>query len=256
MINPPPSQTVPHESLCRQCIEHMGRTVDILASRVPAPVLIDHHGKRVFRYTEQTIHQAIVLKLARLVSNLGAALLLLKSGYVHEQAALQRMITEGDEDVMFLALGVLTNDITELHSRFLDAFWEEEFDQPTALESTQKRPSIPRKSVNAWIARHPYSGIDESTGAALTTTLHKAYSGFVHGAAPQILDFYGGNPPRFHMKGMLRTPRHKEHAEDLLNYFYRAIAAFAFAAKAFGDEEMFADIREFSRDFAQETGVG
>jgi hypothetical protein len=101
-----------------------------------------------------------------LVSNLSAAQLLLRNGYAQEQGALQRMIEEGDEDITFLTLAIMSNDITDLHKRYLAAFWEEEFDQPTAIKSAQRRPSIPRKNINAWIARHPLSGIDESTGVA------------------------------------------------------------------------------------------
>jgi hypothetical protein len=244
-----------HANLCAECIKNMGRTVHILASRVPAPVLIHLHGKPFVRYTEQTIYQAVILKLARLVSNLSAAQLLLDNGYVQEQGALQRMIDEGDEDIMFLALAILSNDITELHQRYLAAFWMEEFDQPTAMQSTQRRPSIPRNKINAWIAQHPLSATDESTGVALTTTLHKTYSGYVHGAAPHIMDLYGGSPPRFHMRGLLGTPRHRDHTDDLLNYYYRAIIAFAFAAKAFGDETQFASIGEFSNHFSAQTGM-
>jgi hypothetical protein len=248
-------QSMTNESLCAACIGNMMRTVQILAARVPAPVFVDMHGHTHIRYKEKTIQQAVVLKLARLVSNLNAAQLLLNNGYVQEQGALQRMIDEGDEDITFLTLAIMSNDVTELHMQYLAAFWQEEFDQPTALESTQKRPSIPRKKINAWIARHPFSGIDESTGVALTNTIHKTYSGYVHGAAPHIMDLYGGTPPRFHMKGMLGTPRHEEHADDLLNYYYRAIAAFGLAAKAFGDEALFAKIYAYSRDFASRTGT-
>jgi hypothetical protein len=245
-----------HESLCADCIENMLNTVQKLAARVPAPVLIELHGHRVFRYKEQTIHQAIVLKLARLVSNLNAAQLLLDHGFVQEQGALQRMIDEGNEDIAFLTFAIISNDITELHERYLTAFWEEEFDQSKAIESTQKRPFISRNKINAWIARHPFSGLDESTGVKVTTTIYKAYSGYIHGASPHIMDLYGGSPPQFHMQGMLGTPRHTEHTDDLLNYYHRAIASFAFAAKAFGDETLFKSIFEFSREFSQRTGKG
>jgi hypothetical protein len=185
---------------------------------------------------DQTIYQAIVLKLARMVSNLNAAQLLLDHGYVHEQGALQRMLDEGDEDITFLTLALICNDVSDLHVRYLSAFWEEEFDDPSPQKSTQKRPNIPRKSINAWIARNELSGIDESSGVTLTTTLHKTYSGYVHGASPHI--------------------RHADHADDLLNYFYRGIVAFAFAAKAFGDDDMFDSIRNFSIEFSQLTGLG
>ena len=53
---------------------------------------------------------------------------------------------------------------------------------------------------------------------------------------------------------MLGTPRHVEHRADLWHYFYRAIIAFSFAAKAFGDDELFATIREFADEFARISG--
>ena len=45
-----------------------------------------------------------------------------------------------------------------------------------------------------------------------------------------------------------------EHSADLWNYFYRGILAFSFAAKAFGDEELFGSISGFASEFARETG--
>lgn len=243
-------------SLCKLAAKNMQETVDRLASRVTPPQLMKINGHPQMRYPEKTIHQAIVLKLARLVSNLNAAQLLLDRGYVTEQAAIQRMLDEGSEDVTFLSFAAIDGEVSDLHKNFLDAFWEEEFDAPTPTASTQKRQSIPRSKINGWIARHRFSGQDESSGIAVTKTVHKTYSGYIHGAAPHILDLYGGLPPRFHMTGMLGTPRHRDHSDDLLNYYYRVIAAMALAAKSFGDDKLFRDIRTFSMEFSRTAGLG
>jgi hypothetical protein len=37
--------------------------------------------------------------------------------------------------------------------------------------------------------------------------------------------------------------RSGEHADDALNYFYRALLSMALAGKAFGDEELFTEMR-------------
>lgn len=242
-------------SLCEVARQNMQKTVDLLVSRLPRPELVWRNGHQQMRYEEQSIHQAIVLKLARLVSNLNAAQLLLDNGYVTEQAALQRMLDEGDEDITFLAFAVIGNDITELHKSFLEVFWEEEFDAPTPMESSQKRRSIPRSKIHSWIARHEFSGMDESSAVAVTKTIQKTYSGYIHGAAPHILELYGGNPPRFYMAGMLGTPRHGDHADDLLNYHYRAISTLGIAAKAFGDDNLFSEIRDFAEQFFKDAGL-
>jgi hypothetical protein len=42
--------------------------------------------------------------------------------------------------------------------------------------------------------------------------------------------------------------------DDLWNYFYRGILAFAYAAKAFGDEALFSKIREYHSHFEALSG--
>ena len=241
------------DQLYDQALAHMELTVHSLAKRVPQPQDVPYKDGFVSRHVEMTVHQALVQKLARQVSSLHATRLLMTCGFVQEQAALQRVLDELQEDVTFLAFGVIFKKWTPLHDDYLAAFFEEEFDAETAINSTQKRPMISRKKIRAWIASMEI-GLDQSRGVEVTRTISKAYSGYVHAASPHIMDMYGGNPPVFHMRGMLGTPRHAEHRADLWNYFYRAIIAFGFAAKAFGDDELLATIREFADEFARISG--
>ena len=232
-----------------QALLNMEHTLHALAGRVPLPQRVPHMGSFAYRYVEKSIHQALVQKLARSISTLLAARFLLKEGFVQEQAALQRILDEINEDITFLSFGVIYDDITSLHQNYLEAFFEEEFDAETALASTQKRPMIPRKKIHAYIARIESMNSDPSTAVEVSRTVSKAYSGYIHAASPQIMDMYGGNPPKFHVRGMRNTPRYHEHRADLWNYFYRCIISFAFVAKAFGDDELFTSIREFTREF-------
>ncbi|MCL6263182.1 hypothetical protein [Craterilacuibacter sp. RT1T] len=217
----------------------MENTVHDLASRVPTPQRVPFKDSFVFRHIERTIHQAIVQKLARMVSTLRAAELLMEHGYLQEQAALQRVLDEIQEDVVFLAFGAMDAELSDLHSEYLAAFFEEEFDKESALESTQRRPMIPRKKIHAYLSRVPGAPSDKSTSVEVSRTVSKAYSGYVHAASPQVMDMFGGDPPVFHMGGMRGTERQDEHRADLWNYFYRGTSAFAFAAKAFGDMDLF-----------------
>ena len=68
------------------------------------------------------------------------------------------------------------------------------------------------------------------------------------------MDMFGGDPPIFQMRGMLGTERHDEHRADLRNYSYRGISAFAFAARAFGDDELFNEIHAFTIEFERVSG--
>jgi hypothetical protein len=242
------------DNLYDQALANMERTVHLLAQRVPRPVRVPYKDGFVYRHVEKSLHQALVQKLARLVSSLHAAHLLMDHGFVQEQASLQRVLDELQEDITFLAFAVIFNSKTQLHQDYLDAFFEEEFDADTALASTQKRPMVPRKKIQAYIARIEGAAMDPSRGVEVARTISKVYSGYIHAASPHIMDMYGGDPPIFHMRGMLGTSRHQEHRADLWNYFYRGISAFGFVAKAFGDEQLFATIHRFIREFEQLSG--
>jgi hypothetical protein len=243
------------DELFENTLRNMEMTLHALEKRVPAPKRIAFRDGFVYRYVEKTIHQALIQKLARVVTGLNAAWILLEHGFVQEQVALHRLLEEFQEDITFLVYAVIFNDITELHRQYLSAFYEEEFDKPESpLESTQKRPMVPRKKIRAYIARIEKIAVNQSRGIELSRTVHKAYSGFVHGASPAIMHMYGGDPPQFYVRGMLETVRITEHREDLWNYFYRGIIAFGFVAKAFGDHALFESIHSFLDEFEKESG--
>lgn len=242
------------ESMYGLALKSMDSTVAVLETRVPKPQRIPFSGSFVYRYVEKTLHQALVQKLARYVTSLRAACLLMEHGFVQEQAALQRVLDEIQEDITFLAFGVVFGSVTPLHEEYLDAFYQEEFDAITGSATSQARPMKSRKKIRAYIARAEGHAEDPSGGVENARTVSKTYSGYVHAASPQIMDMYGGNPPHFHVRGMRGTERHDEHREDLWNYFYRGILAFAFAAKAFGENELFIEISKFADAFAKGQG--
>ncbi len=214
----------------------MDRTFRDFEGSMPSkPQLVKLSFGIAYRFKEKDIYQAMIQKLARVQSAVRAARLLLSNGFVQEQAILHRVIDETNEDIMFLVYAVTNDTITDLHKRFLDAFWEEEIDESgTMMTSAQKRPMIPRKKIQAYLARIEGVDLDASTHKEVIRTISKAYSGFVHGASPHIMDMYGGNPPHFHINGMLGTPRMEEYSDDLWNYVYRSYISHIAVAKAFG----------------------
>jgi hypothetical protein len=239
-----------------QALQWMESTAHALAARVQPPKEVLYRGTPAFRYTEKTLHQAIVQKLARVVSGLHAARVLLAYGFTQEQAALQRMLDEAQEDVTFLSYAVIFDKREPLHDEFLDAFYREEFpdDDSDIAESQSERPMVRRKKVRAYLARCEHPNIEMTRSVKVAATISKAYSGYVHGASPHIMDMYFGTPPRFHMRGMRGTHRIHESAHDLWNYFFRGICAFGVAAAAFGDEEMVDQIDTYKKGFAKLSG--
>ena len=243
------------DHLYNEALETMAETFSALARKVGNPTLQPMGNGYVYRYKEKSIYQAIVLKLARVVTGLQAISLLNKTGLLQEQAALQRTLDEFEEDITFLCFGLIFDEITDLHKEYLAAFYEEEFDDTkSATRSTQKRPMIPRKKIRAFVSKDRGAGYDQSSTIDIGRTISKTYSGYVHGASPHLMELYFGNPPKFHLSGGTDTPFYKDHLEDLLNYYYRSMLSFAFAAKAFGEEALFAEVRDYSRKFAVASG--
>jgi hypothetical protein len=224
----------------------------LLERRVPQPTPQPWNDSFVFRCAERSIHQAIVQKLARTISGLYAIQALLEKGLFQEQGVIQRTVDEFQEDVTFLSLGVIHGEITDLHQKYLDYFYAEEFSDPEDLiKSHQSRGMVGRDKIRAYINRD--LGADSSRANVAGKVITKAYSGFVHAASPHIMDMYGGVPPRFDVKGEYKLQRMDEHADDAFNYFYRALHSTAFAVKAFGEDAMFEAIYAWIRDFDART---
>lgn len=225
-----------------------------LERQVPAPRPTTLGTVYCFRFSEKSIEQAVVLKLARMVSGLRAARILLEHGFVQEQAAIERILGEIWEDVLFLVIAIWRKEQDPLHERYLDAFYQEEINETGDLvESEQKRPMVPRKKIQAYIAGFQSDELNPSDGMKLLRTITKAYSGFVHAACPQVMEMYGGTPPRFWLSGMLGTPKIAEYGEDLWNYYYRGLLSFQQAASAFGDLELETILRRRTQWFENES---
>ncbi len=247
------------DTLFVQCLDKMELWFPELEKSIQKPTKVSYLNKQiVFRYKEKSLEQALIQKLARVVTGLHSARLLLNNGFLQEQNALHRMLDEFQQDITFLCFARLENDFTDLHKKYLDAFYEEEFDRPEdPVYSTQKRPSIGRPKIHAYIAKKEAElGISNpSRGAELARTLHKAYSGFVHGASPQIMNMYGGWPPKFHISGMTGTPHEHAHRRDMWNYFYRGLHSFDEVAYVLGQFSIVKEIEIFLKIFTKDQKI-
>ena len=90
------------EHLYHQALDIMVEAFDVLCRKVGDPELQPMGDGYVYRYQEKSIYQAIIQKLARLVTGLKAICALNHDGFLQEQAALQRTLDEFQEDIAFL----------------------------------------------------------------------------------------------------------------------------------------------------------
>jgi hypothetical protein len=219
------------------------------------PQLVEIHTFHFFRYSNMGLKEAAIQKLARLVSGLHASYILLQTGFVQELGVLLRTLDEFAEDTCFLCYAIKDGNVTDLHRNYLEVFYQEEFDTSGNLFlAEQNRKTIPRRKIHAALARYHSQFLNQSDAQELHHTLSQTYSGYVHGASPHIMEMYGGEPPHYHVDGMLDTSRFEENVEQLWPYFDRGINTMIFVALVFGDNELVKDIYELRHYFELQSG--
>ena len=243
-------------SIYQETNEFLVKCFHELEAPVPPPVPTQLGSHVALRYNIHQLEIAIIQKLARYVSGLNASLLLLEAGYTQELGALFRTLDEFHEDIAFLALPIVGDiEFTDTHSKYLENFFQEEFDNPdNAILSTQKRETIPRKKIRAVIANSGQNGLNPHDSRELSRTISQVYSGYVHGASCHICEMIGGEPLRYHLSGMPGTYRQSEFIYNYWDYAYRGLITTVLAAKALGDGEIVDKAYKFIEHFENVTG--
>ena len=229
------------DELYEQLLRDLESALHRLTKQVSPPRWVRSREKKsVLRYVERTAQQAIIQKLARIITSLRAAHLLLRHGLVQEAAVIHHVLGDLIEDVLFLSYGTLKNELTgALHKSYLASFYQEDFEEPDNVDhSTPKQPAVSRSEIRAYLAAADLSGVNPSNNQELYRTIHQALSGFVNPNSAHIMDMYGGTPQHFQVRGMLGTPKMPEYECDLWSYFERGVADFIIAAGVFGDREL------------------
>lgn len=225
--------------------------------RAAGPVLFRDVGPyRQFRHQNLTESLACYLKGVKTISTLSACVVLLRQGYTQEVGALCRMADDFCNEIFFLLMPQGENGFSEDQIRFLENFYQEEFDRPDdPIRSTQKRATVPVKKIHATFGKLAAGELNPSDAQEILRTVHQAFSGYVHGAYPHIMEMYGGNPPRFHMSGMFGTPRIDELRDQLVGYVQRLIIASVFVARKLGVPDLEAPLRAFLEEYETNTGT-
>jgi hypothetical protein len=216
------------------------------AKRVPAPVRKQREGGYVFRYEQQSLEQAIVQKLARIVSGLRASHLTLEGGFFQEAAILQRTVDEAQEDVLFLAYGRLTGQWRGIHEKYLENFWQ---DEPVS------KVAVRRPEIRDYLAEIEGSLTQRDARAALKPIkdLYGVYSGYAHCASAHVMEMVAGDPPAFKLNGSPRSQFYSDQIYDIRNQHYRGLVAFAVTSLLFDDPTHFRQLMAFADEFIKTT---
>ena len=124
------------------------------------------------------------------------------------------------------------------------------------MNSSQKRGSVSRKNIYTFIGKDRDREYSQCKVINISKTLSKTYSGFLHGASPQIMELYLDNPPSFQLLDTKESYIKKDSTDCLYDFYYNALWSFFLAAKAFGEDKLCNEIVNFSELFVVSTGRG
>lgn len=239
----------------RNTLQHLRAIYGEMESATGDVLFVSDGDNFHFRHAVKSDALVCYLKGIKSISTLNACLVLLEHGYIQEIGALCRMVDDYCNEIFFLRVPPDGIEFTKDQIKFVETFFQEEFDQPTnPFASTQKRATVPVRKVHATFAKIAEEELNPSDTQEILRKTQQVLSGYVHGAYPHIMEMYGGNPPSYHVTGMLGTPRIPEWRNQIIGYVYRLLMASVFISRKLGVDSMERPLRELLSEFEDATG--
>lgn len=242
-----------------------------LNADVDPPKLIENSGVHQFRYAIENIQTLCLIKTGRVISSLNAIMILFESGYFVEIAVLLRGVKECHIDLIFLLEDYPGDTFTKAQEQYISEFFTEEIEDPSdPIKSARKHNRVSSKKIHAASARAYYKMSDfikdpelrakikkyanPSDTQETTQKIHNMFSGYVHFGYSQSMDLIGV-PPKYHLNGMLGTPRVSEWYDTLITEFDALYNLFLFLCSKFKYEKEFIELSKKQFDFRKVTGI-
>ena len=189
-------------------LDRVERIISLFVELVDDPQEVHLGQVSVFRYKDENAETAMVLKMVQAMSTLNARLKLLKLGFVTEQRMLSRVYQEIIEDIQFLASGIILEDMTSDHKKYLEDFYQDSIGEDGNLATGQRRWLYRRtiwKHLAKWREKAGSDGMmdGDNTGGLVEflNSFHRHVSGYIHTRAPNIMQMYDGETKLFRMHG-------------------------------------------------------
>lgn len=213
-----------------------------LEAKLPCPVLKNIYGHPHPRYREKSPQQAAMQTVARYISGLKTITILLKHRMLQEDGVIKRTLDELQEDILFLSIRPKSADDATLQKRFMDAFYQEEFDEGVKpIDSTKRRDQIPRRKIRSYIERHAGGDVDRAKQAG--GLVYQAYSGYVHSASPHLMEMCSLSDFKFQLSGINDLDLFESHVRDGVNYFVRGFYSVAAVASILGEQSLYQNLK-------------
>ena len=219
----------------QKCLGDLSVVISQIECHFPPPKLVSVGGQQQLRYSENTVYHVAFLKTVRMVSGLNASLALLTGGYYQEIMVVLRTVDDFFSDILFILENAEQKTLGDAQNKFMEDFFKEEFVNPNnPLENTKRRSTVPKRKIWASVARQIGQYANPSDAQKILQVTNDVFSGYVHGAYPQIMELCGGKPPRFHMNGVLMSPRIQTCFKQISFYLHRTIMVIGILTKNLG----------------------
>lgn len=191
-----------------------------LSVHVPGPIAVSHEDGKKLQYAEKSNEQLILLKCARQISSFYAMIILLGHGFLQDQGAIQRILDEIHDDILYIFLGMKVGPWTPHHDVYVKAFWS---------DIDEKIPRTSREKIISYISQHASAG-DVDAMRQSSRSIHRAYSSYVHANAIASAELFNFGAKAYDLKGSTSPSLRLSHERDAWNYAYRLVTSINFAA--------------------------
>lgn len=238
----------------QKCINDISIIIFEIEGRFPLPKLVKIGGQPQYRYSESSVYHGAFLKAVRMISGLNACLSLLEGGYYQEIMVVLRTVDDFFSDILFILENSDENKPSETQDLFIQDFYKEEFINPkNPMENVKRRSTVPRRKIWASVAKQIGQYANPSDAQKILQVTNDAFSGYVHGAYPHIMELYGGNPPRFHVNGVFESPRIKTCINQISYHLHQTILAIGVLTKSLGISPLADQVDEIRNQFEAGT---
>ena len=173
------------ERVFREALAHIECSARMAVDRLPDLQEESRGGLPTHRFLERGVDEVFALKLVQLVGNVKAGEVLIERGCFHEWDMVKRLVYETLEDVEFVALGKLEGGWTELHSRYMECFFAEDFDEEEGDVLQGGVRPVQRREITKYIESASSVGT-EGAVSQVVRNIHRLHSASVHGRAAGI----------------------------------------------------------------------
>lgn len=242
------------EAAFEEIVGFIDATVEELLERRGPAVEIRRGRATVHRFGKANAYTAILLKLALIASNLRAGRLLINHGFCYEWTMVRRLLCETVEDVMLLLGEALADPGSDLHERYLAAFYSEEVDDQGNLSEKPVRAPR-RRQIRSFLdcmeERSTGEVVPQGEGfESATGDMYRLDSGHIHGNASSIMRLYDGKTGKFCTDGAIDVEVVASELQTLWQTTYAVMQCVASVrAQAFGLKSWL-NATQMSKEFA------